>query len=232
MSLFSQTTLPSKLDRAVSLDTVARRLEESASPVKSPFNQRQQTPCQCLQKYADILCKLQTIERRQRPIQIDTLLTCVGLIAEITESGLKCTQCLRDSCVGVQLAMIFQTLFAWFRECLAQLAVQDASDPRLCISLGQHQLAEDESHFVHVALTSRALDRIAGLLKRVMARVEHRDKDQRSSNSIGGNKQAWGQKAGELWNLTQLVYSLVQRFDALTEKFATRHGRHQNLANV
>ncbi|MCJ1272191.1 hypothetical protein MMC22_012099 [Lobaria immixta] len=81
-------------NKPMSLDTVAARLEETTGSTTTHLEQRQQTLCRCLRKYADVLCELQTIEKRQRSIQVDTLLTCANLALNIIENQLRCTQCL------------------------------------------------------------------------------------------------------------------------------------------
>lgn len=184
------------------------RLEETAEFTISPSEQRQPKMCRCLQKYADVLCKLQAIEKRQRPVQVDTLLTCANLVLNITENQLKCTQCLGDSCVVMQLAMIFQTIFTWSQGQFHPLSI---SVPDLRVTLGQHEMAGDEYSFVKTALISRALDRATVLLKVVLSRIE----------SIASNRQgreSWRNEGADFWNLQRVVSSLVQSHNLLSKK--------------
>ena len=198
--------------RPISLDTVTARLEEAAGPTITHFEQQQQqTLCRCLREYADVLCKLQTIEKRQRPVQVDTLLTCANLVLNITENQLKCTQCLYDSCVAMQLVMVFQTIFTWSQ---GQCQSPGTVGTDLRVTLGQHEMTEEECSLVKTALISKALDRTSALLKSMMSRIEHVTLNQQG-------KPSWDHEGGELWNLQQLVNSLVQSFGGLSKRLAT-----------
>ena len=168
--------------------------------------------CQCLPKCADVLCKLQTIEKCQRPVQVDTLLTCTNLILNIAENHLRCGQCLYDSCVAMQLIMIFSTIFTWSQY---QCQFLGSPSPYLCITLGQHELTEDECTFIKTALISKILGKTTTLLKLMMPRIEHAALNRQC-------KQIWGYEREDSWNPKQLVSSLIQKFDILIERLALR----------
>lgn len=163
-----------------------------------------------MRNYADVLCKLQTIEKRQRPVQVDTLLTCANLVLNMAEKQLKFTQCLYDSCVATQLMMIFQTIFTWSQD---QCHPSKTPGPDLRVTLGQHEMTEDEYTFVKTALISKALDRTSTLLKLIMSRIERV-----AWNRQG--KQSWGHEGGEFWNFQRLVSSLTHDFNGLSKRLA------------
>ena len=173
--------------------------------------EQQPTLCQCLRKYADVLCKLKTIEKRQRPVRVDTLLTCANLVLNITENQLKCIHCLHDSYVAMQLVMIFQTLLTWSQ---SQSNYASTPTPDLRVTMGQHEMTEDECDFIKTALISRALDRTSGVLRLLMSRIEHV-----TSNRQG--KQSWGNEGAEFWNVQRLVSCLVQSYGVLSKRLAS-----------
>ena len=199
----------------MSLDTVVARLKETSEFTFSPSEQRQPKMCRCLQKYADVLCKLQAIENRQRPVRVDTLLTCANLVVNITEDQLKCTQCLGDSCVAMQLAMIFRTIFIWSQGQCDPLGI---SVPDFRVTLGQHEMTEDECSFVKGALISRALDRAAALLKVMLSRIERVAVNRQGS-------QSWRNEGAEFWNLQQVISSLVQSHGVLSKRLTLGQSR-------
>lgn len=209
-------------NNSVSLDTVVARLEETAGSTITHFKQRQTTLCRCLQKYADVLCKLQTIEKRQRPVQVDTLLTCVNLVLNITKNQLKCTKCLDDSYVVIQLGMIFQTIFTWFQ---GQCPSPGIPTTDLRVTLGQHEMTEEECSFVKTALVSKALERTSAILKLMMSRIEYITLNRQE-------KQSWGHEGADFWNIQQFLSSLVQSFGVLSKRLASgqsRTGRRQRI---
>ena len=181
------------------------------------LERRQPTLCQCLRRYADILCKLQTIEKRQRPVQVDTLLTCVNLVLNVAEDQLKCSHCLYDSCVAIQFLMIFQTIFTWFQ---GQCHSSGSPVPNLRVTLGQHEMTEEECDFVKTALISKALDRTSALLKFMMSRIEHVTLNRQ-------RKPSWGHEGAGFWNVQRLVNSLLQNFGVLSKKLASGQSRSQ-----
>ena len=153
--------------------------------------EQQPTLSQCLRKYADVLCKLNPIEKRQRPVQVDTLLTCADLVLKSTENQLKCIHCLHDSYVAMQLLMIFQTLLTWSQ---SQSDCAGTPTPDLRVTMGQHQMTEDECDFIKTVLVSRTLDRTSGVLRLLMSKIEDV-----TSNRPG--KQSWGNEGAEFWNV-------------------------------
>ena len=208
---------------SISLDTVAARLEKTAGPMIPDFEPRQSTLCQCLRKYADILCSLQTIEKRQRPVQIDTFLTCSNLVLNMTENQLRCPHCLYDSCVAMQLVMVFQTIFTWSQGQCHYSSGTPAPDLRL--TLGQHEMTEDEYDFVKSALVARVLEKTSTLLKSIVSRIERLRLNRQG-------KQSWGYEGAEFGNVQQLVGSLLQSSTVLSNRLASGKSRSRQLTEV
>ena len=207
---------------SISLDTVAARLEKTVGPMVPDFEPRQSTLCQCLRRYADILCSLQTIEKRQRPVQIDTFLTCSNLVLDMTEKQLRCPHCLHDSCVAIQLVMVFQTIFTWSQ---GQCHSSGTPAPDLRLTLGQHEMTEDEYDFVKNALVARVLEKTSTFLKSIVSRIEHSRLDRQG-------KQSWGYEGAELGNIQQLVGSLLQSSIVLSNRLASGQSRSRQLTEV
>lgn len=115
--------------------------------------------------------------------------------------------------------MIFQTIFTWSQ---GQCHSLDSSAPNLRVTLGQHEMTEEECTFVKTALISKALDRNSALLKSMMSRVEHV-----TLNRQG--KQSWGHEGAEFWNVQRLVSSLVQNFGVLSKKLASGQARSRQV---
>lgn len=158
--MYSHSSVP-ETNKPIFLDTVAAQLGETGGSKYTHFEQ-QSMLCRCLRKYADVLCQLQTIEKRQRPVQVDTLLTCANVVLNMTENQLKCTQCLYDSCVAMQLVMILQTFLTWSQ---GQCRHPGAPALDLRVTLGQHEMMEEECSLVKTALISKAMDRTSAQLK-------------------------------------------------------------------
>jgi len=87
------------------------------------------------------------------------------------------------------------------------------------MTLGQHEMTEEECSFVKTALMSNALDRTNALLKLIMSRIE----PVTLINSQG--KQKWGHEEVEFWNIQQLIRSLIQSFGVLMERLAAGQSR-------
>ncbi|KAL9019701.1 MAG: hypothetical protein Q9185_003039 [Variospora sp. 1 TL-2023] len=77
------------------LDRVAARLEEIPES-QAVTDQREKSPtlslCRCSRKYNQIVSQLQTIEERQRPVKLDTLLTCANIVLATVDSLAQCSQ--------------------------------------------------------------------------------------------------------------------------------------------
>ena len=200
---------------SISLDTVAARLEGTAGPMVPDFEPRQSTLCQCLRRYADTLCSLQTIEKRQRPVQVDTFLTCSNLVLKMTENQLRCTHCLYDSCVAMQLVLVFQTIFTWSQG-------QCHPAPHLRVTLGQHEITDDEYNFVKHALVARVLEKTSTLLKSIISRITHLRLNRQG-------KESWGYEGTEFGNVQELVSSLLQSSIVLSNRLASGQSRTRQL---
>ena len=97
------------------LDSVAARLEEGlGSEAVTEQQERSATlsSCRCSRKYSEVMSQLQSIEERQRPVKLDTLLTCANVVLPKVD-GHQCPECLLDTRVSMQLNTIFQTLLTW-----------------------------------------------------------------------------------------------------------------------
>ena len=201
----------------MSLDTVAARLDNGAQSSSVNLEERQSPPCWCLQKYTDVLCKLQTIKQRQSPIQIDTLLTCANLVLDIAERQLKCQQCLHDFCVMMQLVMVMQTIQGWFE---AQCQLPDTSTPDLPMKIGQHDLTADERDLVKATLITRALRKAYAMANVILAKTE----DIATHRS---GMHLWKAQGEEFRNLTKVVTSLAQSLDVLIKSLVHQCYRNQ-----
>ena len=203
------------LNKPNSLDAVVARLEEDAEDTTNvcgePYG-RKSALCQCLHKYTNVFSQLQNVEMRQYPVKADTLLTCTDLVLSTTESQLRCIECMEDSRVLVQLAMIIQTIFNWIQG-QSQPPVDSYQD--LKGSFGQHRLTEEESTVVKIALISRALGRLRMLLKAVVSRVER----------MGRSRQLRQHQTGvntDTKHLRESVTELVRTSDKLTKWLTSR----------
>ena len=200
-----------KPDATVTLEKISARLTPSPGFRSSSLTENghsQLIPCNCLQEYAHVLCQLQTIEKRQFPIQADTLLTCIKLALGKTEDHPRCKHCSFDSRVLVQIIMIFQTIFTW-----AQSQFRSSSDKfaEPSISLGHHELTRDEANFVKGALVARAFNGIVSALEAIAARAEY------AASRIP--KCASSSPDGEEYeDLQRLVKSLIRRYHLVIKK--------------
>ena len=219
----------------ISLSAVAARLEEPlTSPANSPF-ERDTLPtpesepmpgskrtrslsCRCMRKQSDALCQLQTIEKQQCPVKVDTILTCVSVVLRTTEEYLRCTECRDDSRTLVQVIMIFQTIFSWVQ---AQCHSPGMPCPDLSLTLGLYEVSREESRMVKLVLISNALEKTRTTLKLLSSRVEQ------LVASRPGN-QLWEFERADLRNLQHLIRSLSQTWLALVRRLAT----HKEQSNV
>ena len=175
------------------------------------FEQSLDQQCQCLRKYTDVSSQLQNIENRQRPVRTDTLLTCTNIVLNNTAQQFRCTQCLYDSRVLMQLVMIFQTIFTWTQ---GQGHAPNDPCPDLRMTMGRHQMTREEFSFVRMALIFRTLDRVSAVLKAMMSRIDHITTNRRV-------KQSSGYEGMEFQNLQQFTSSLMHKFSALTKRLAS-----------
>ena len=94
----------------------------------------------------------------------------------------------------------------------------DTPTPNLHVTLGQHELTDDECAFVKNALICRALDRASAVLRLLMSRIERV-----TSNRQG--KQSWGHEGTEFWNVQPLVSVLIQSYGVLSKRLQAGMGR-------
>ena len=102
----------------------------------------------------------------------------------------------------MQLVMIFQTFLNW-NQSPCHPSKGSSASPILRMTLGQHEMMEEERNFVGTALISKALDRITSLLKLMITRID------------GGSLQRQ-----EKQGLQQLVVALVQGFAQLNKRLS------------
>lgn len=93
------------------------------------------------------------------------------------------------------------------------------------MTLGQHEMTEEECSLVKTALISRSLDRISALLNLMMSRIEHVTLDRQGKQSLGLD-------GAEFWNVQRLVGSLVQNFGVLSNKLASEHSRSRHVTEI
>ncbi|KAF2235240.1 hypothetical protein EV356DRAFT_121160 [Viridothelium virens] len=207
---------PFQSNRPVSLSAVAAILDESSDSTDAiaSVSSQQQPSCRCMRELTDTLCQLHSIEKRQNPVQVDTLLTCATFVLKTAENHLMCLQCRDDTRTQMQVIMIFQTIFSW-----AQMHVHgDGPCPDLSVTLGRHEMSKDEAAFVRFALVTRALERSVNAVRMITVRID------RLVASRQG-RQTWSSELSELQNLQQLNRSLCQTSKMLLRRLAARKDR-------
>ena len=122
----------------------------------------------------------------------------------------------------MQLVMIFQTLLTWSQN---QSHYAGTPTPDLHVTMGQHEMTEDECDFIKTALISRALDRTSGVLRLVMSKIE-----QVTSNRQG--RQSWGYEGAEFWNVQRLVSCLIQSYGALSKRLASGKAKSRQTIEI
>ncbi|KAI4150580.1 MAG: hypothetical protein LQ341_001073 [Variospora aurantia] len=192
------------------LDRVAARLEEIPES-QAVTDQRERSPtlslCRCSRKYSQIVSQLQTIEERQRPVKLDTLLTCANIVLATVDSLAQCSQCLLDTRVSMQLVIIFQTLLTWIEIHCHSINNTFADVPMV---LGSHELTRDEYNLVTSSLINRLLKRTSALLSTMTTRAEQiaRSRQEKDSQDQGGT---------DLRAFQQLNYSLLSSCRSLSK---------------
>lgn len=195
----------------VSLDTVVARLEKADASTDKPdrrLSDSQSARCLCMQRYTELLYQLQTIEKWQYPVQVDTLLTCANIVLNIITDQHRCSTCLHDTRVWMQLVLIFQTIFIWTQR---SIQVPESSFSDMSMTLGRHELTREECVLAKTALLTRALHRINVALKSMVSRLEYIITERQE-------KQSWVPDTEELQNTRQLATSLKQKYAALLRR--------------
>ncbi|KAF7513297.1 hypothetical protein GJ744_009718 [Endocarpon pusillum] len=205
----------SETSRPLSLNDVVARLGEglnSTAVAKQQNAGRTPISCQCLRKYSDVVSQLQTIEERQRPIQLDTLLTCVNIVLATIDSRLQCSQCPHDERVFMQLIIIFQTMLAW-----TKVHCRPASNicPEVRMVLGCHELTWDECSFMKTRLLARVLKKTIAALSGMMVRAEHFTRNRQEI-------QAQSQRGTDFRYFRQFTSSLIYSFHSLSKGLSLR----------
>lgn len=195
------------------LDRVAARLEEIPDS-QAVTEQRERSPtlflCSCSRKYSQVISQLQTIEERQRPVKLDTLLTCANIVLATVESLVRCPQCLLDTRVSMQLVIIFQTLLTWIEIHCGSVNNTCADVPMV---LGSHELTREEYNLVISSLINRSLKRISAVLSTMTTRAEQiaRSRQEKDSQDQGGT---------DLRAFQQLTYSLLSSCRSLAKELS------------
>jgi hypothetical protein len=86
------------------------------------------------------------------------------------------------------------------------------------MTLGQHELTDEECSFVKTALIFKALERTNTALKAVSSRVEQMTLKRQDTHS-------WAYEGADSGNLQRLISSLSQSFDTLTKRLASAQSR-------
>ncbi|KAL8756520.1 MAG: hypothetical protein Q9199_002884 [Rusavskia elegans] len=222
----SMHSYSSVLDGAspISLDAVAAQLEDSHASTIVSFGQSpgsQSLPCSCLRKYTDVLCQLQTIEKRQLPVETDTLLTCTNLVISMTERQTKCAECHHDARVLMQLVMVYQTILTWVQG----LYESNSSCQDQHMTLGRHELTKEERRYIRVALVVRVLKCNTATLRSITSRTSNAALTRRGEDS-------WSQGATELHNVQRIVNSLIQRYDVQMRRLASGKEDQKNRSST
>ncbi len=115
----------------------------------------------------------------------------------------------------MQLVIIFQTIFNWSQG-------SDTPNTSIRVTLGQHEITEEECSFVKTALVSRALNRISTFLTSMLSRIEH-------LRLIRLGKQSGGQEGADFENIQKLVSSLIQSFSLLSKRLTSDQSRDRQV---
>lgn len=205
----------SYLDRssAVGNESITERSRlPGRQAMQSPDSTRTPKPCQCLRAQADKLCSLRTIEQRQTPVKVDTILTCLRVVSRATEYQLQCLSCQNDTHTLFLTMMIFQVVFRWvgMQTHRPEIAYDDPS-----IKMGQYKISRQETQLLKNILVSQAFDKTQKALKMLQARV----------NQVVMNaerREPWDLERGEVQNFQPLFQSLMQTSLTLANRFQTR----------
>lgn len=222
--LQSSTSFNSALDAAEShgLDCVAARLQkklDSSAVTEQQGRNSTTSLCQCTRKYSEFVSQLQTIEERQRPVKLDTILTCANIVLATVESRAQCPQCLMDTRVFMQLNIILQTLITWI-EIHCQSFNAKSSD--ISMVLGSHELTREEHSLVATSLMNRSLKRISAVLSKITVRA--------TQISNGGQDRHTQEHDGtDLQVFQQLTYSLLHRCRSLSKSLSSLKLSHKQL---
>ncbi|KAL8700022.1 MAG: hypothetical protein Q9224_001161, partial [Gallowayella concinna] len=180
----TDTTGPHTLDR------VAARLEKRLES-RALTEQQERRPtlalCQCSRKYSEVVSQLQTIEERQRPVKLDTLLSCANIVLATVDSRVQCPECLLDTRVPMQLNIIFQTMLTWIE---IHCRSVNTPCPDVPVVLGSHELTWEECSLVTTCLIKRSLKRISAVLSTMTLRAEQiaRSRQERHTQDQGGTE--------------------------------------------
>ncbi|KAI4157350.1 MAG: hypothetical protein LQ342_008344 [Letrouitia transgressa] len=165
------------------LDSVAARLEEGLES-GAVTDQQERSPtlssCRCSRKYSEVVSQLQTIEERQRPVKLDTVLTCANIVLTTVDSRVQCPECLLDTRVSMQLNIIFQTMLTWIEIHCRSL---NTNCPDVPMVLGSHELTWEEYSLVTTSLINRSLKRISAMLSTMTLRAEQVARSRQEKNT-------------------------------------------------
>ncbi|KAL8728515.1 MAG: hypothetical protein Q9166_005337 [cf. Caloplaca sp. 2 TL-2023] len=192
------------------LDRVAARLEERLES-GAVTDQQERSPalslCQCSRKYSEVVSQLQTIEERQRPVKLDTLLTCTNIVLATVDSRVQCPECLLDTRVSMQLNIIFQTMLTWIE---IHCRSVNTTCPDVPMVVGSHELTWEECSLMTTSLINRSLKRISAVLSTMTLRAEQiaRSRQEKHTQDQGGT---------DLRVFQQLTYSLLHGCRSLSK---------------
>lgn len=178
--------------------------------------------CPCLRSYTDVLCHFQTIEMCQHPVQIDTLLLCMKLVFQITDRLFRCTRCLHDPRVLMQIVMILLTIFRW-----TSLRYNPARPfiSEVFIDIGRYKLSPGECRLAENVVMIRAMDKSNELLKELRSRVEHMTLSEQ-------RKQFWDREGPEVEHLQQVIHSSISKCNQIRILLASREDHHQHSGST
>jgi hypothetical protein len=106
------TTIDGKSSDQAERDMSDTLVGTGRSP-KSSSNEREDVSCSCLKRLADHLCHLNTIERRQDIICLDTTLSKTHTTLSCVDGVLECNHCRLDSKVVLLIMTVLQTALNW-----------------------------------------------------------------------------------------------------------------------
>ncbi|MCJ1446800.1 MAG: hypothetical protein MMC23_007307 [Stictis urceolatum] len=164
--------------------------------------------CNCMKSQADKLCTLRTIEQRQSPVKVDTILSCVKLVSQAAESQLQCSFCQIDCYTLLLTISTFQLIFHWVR---AQTHHPEKACDNTSIKLGQYEISKQDATMLKDILVARAFDTTLTSLKLLRSRVNQLVVDAQC-------KELWDFERAPIQNLQNMTQSLMQTSSVLSKR--------------
>lgn len=147
-------------------DTTDTLVATGRSPASAPNEVGEMGCCGCLKRLTDHLCHLNTIERKQDIICLDTTLSKTDTTLSCAESVLECHHCRLDSKVVLLIMTVLQTALNWLSVEYRHRAYARRRLPP--IHFGSWKVPEADGDLIKKLLTNRILataDSVASTLR-------------------------------------------------------------------